>query len=288
MIHQRPSTVSGPADTFQAGALSGTASPAPPNLIHPPPSDHSLDAPQLRRSSSQPQLGPSTGQSQVPTKIYTLPELIERRKVLQESIESWQKFAAELRAAQPHLEAQAQSASALPDAVSTPTDTSSAQSQEPSSWTAKYQRAQFEIKRREDLLLRLNQAITQVSHSTLSHPTPEQFAALASYIPPALDKTRFDAAYAHFCQGKSIQMNTTIIMPDVSKPVIDVYSLHVAVMQEGSFARVGHRVALFRRALTSFNYPRYWLANLGTWSGRVSDSSKRLQQRPSRPGPLPR
>lgn len=190
-------------------------------------------------------MGPSTGQPQVPTKVYTLPELIERRKVLQESIESWKKFAADLRAAQPHLEAQAQSALNLPDVVSTqpPTTIPPTQSQE-SSWTVKYQRAQFEIKRREDLLLQLNQAIAQVLH-----PNPEQFAALASFIPPALDKPRFDAAYAHFCQGKSIQMKRTIVMPDTGKPVIDVYSLHVAVMQEGSFARVGRRVPLFRRAL---------------------------------------
>ncbi|KAF8121824.1 hypothetical protein EV363DRAFT_1362453 [Boletus edulis] len=228
---ERLSTESRPADTLLPGALSGTTPPVP--------CDASLDAPQLRRSSSQPQLGPATTQPQVPTKVYTLPELIERRKVLQESIESWQKFAAELRAAQPHLEAQERSAITLSDGVSTQTSpaptTPSAQSQE-SSWTVKYQRAQFEIKRREDLLLRLNQAIAQVSH-----PTPEQFAALASYIPPALDKPRFDAAYAHYCQGKSIQLNTTIVMPDVSKPVIDVYSLHVAVMQEGSFARVSAR-----------------------------------------------
>ncbi|KAH0833132.1 hypothetical protein J3R83DRAFT_12129 [Lanmaoa asiatica] len=233
---ERPSTESGSANILQAEALSGTTS---PNVAHPLPSDASLDTPQLRRSSSQPQLGPSTGQPQVPTKIYTLPELTERRKALQESIESWRNFAAELRAAQPHLEAQARSAPALPAVVSTQasaaTTTPSTQTQEPS-WTVKYQRAQFEIKRREDLLLRLNQAITQ-----LSHPNPEQFAALASYIPPALDKPRFDAAYAHFCQGKSIQMNTTIIMPDVSRPVIDVYSLHVAVMQEGSFIRVSGR-----------------------------------------------
>lgn len=182
-------------------------------------------------------------------KVYTLPELIERHKALQESIESWQNFAAELRAAQPYLEVQPPSVPGLPDIVSTEGSTAattpSTQAEEPS-WTVKYQRAQFEIKRREDLLLRLNHAIAQVSH-----PGPEQaqFAALASYIPPALDKPRFDAAYAHFCQGKSIQMNTTIIMPDMSKPVIDVYSLHVAVMQEGSFPRVSHRVALFRRVL---------------------------------------
>ena len=237
----RPSTET---DTLQAGALSGTAPPAPPNVIPP---DTPLDPPHLRRSSSQPQIGPSTGQPQVPTKVYTLPELIDRRKVLQESIESWQNFAIELRAAQPLLEAQARSAPALPDVVSTqaPTATTTPlpETQE-SSWTAKLQRAQFEIKRREDLLLRLNQAIAQVSH-----PNPEQFAALASYIPPALDKPRFDTAYAHFCQGKSMQLNTTIVMPDVSRPVIDVYSLHVAVMQEGSFTRVGRRVALSRRAL---------------------------------------
>lgn len=187
------------------------------------------------------------GQPQVPTKVYTLPELIERRKVLQESIESWQKFAAELRAAQPSLEVQAQAIPSAADVVSTqalpPSTPALTQAQE-SSWTAKYQRAQFEIKRREDLLIRLNQAIAQVSH-----PTPEQIAALASYIPPALDKPRFDAAYAHYCQGKSIQLNTTIIMPDVSKPVIDVYSLHVAVMQEGSFARVGYRLASYRRTM---------------------------------------
>ena len=172
--------------------------------------------------------------------MYTLPELIERRKILQESIDSWQNFVTELRAVQPHLEAQAQSA--LPEASTAPP----AQSEE--SWTVKYQRAQSEIKRREDLLLRLNQAIIQYTQSPDSIPTPEQFAALATYMPPALDKARFDVAYARFCQGKSIQMNTSIIMPDVSRPVIDVYSLHVAVMQEGSFARVSHRVALFPRA----------------------------------------
>jgi len=192
-------------------------------------------------------MGPSTARPPAPTKVYTLPELIERRKVLQESIESWKNFAAELRAAQPHLEAQAPSALDPPDVVSAQPPTATTmppiQTQE-SPWIVKYQRAQFEIKRREDLLLRLNQAIAQVLH-----PNPEQFAALASYIPPALDKPRFDAAYAHFCQGKSIQMNRTIGMPDTGKPVIDVYSLHVAVMQEGSFARVGHRVPLFRRAL---------------------------------------
>ncbi|KAF9234617.1 hypothetical protein BU15DRAFT_9305, partial [Melanogaster broomeanus] len=99
------------------------------------------------------------------------------------------------------------------------------------------QKTQFEIKRREELLHRLNQAIAQLSHPN-SH---EHFAALASYVPPALDKPRFDAAYAHFCQGKSIEMNTTIVMPDVRKPVVDLYSLHVAVMQEGSFARVSTR-----------------------------------------------
>jgi hypothetical protein len=206
-----------------------------------------MDPPQLRRSSSQPQIGPFTGQPQVPTKVYTLPDLMDRRKVLQESIESWQNFATELRAAQPLLEAQARSAPGPPDVVPTqaPTaPTTSLTEPQETSWTAKYQRAQFEIKRREDLLVRLNQAIAQVSH-----PNPEQFAALASYIPPALDKPRFDTAYAHFCQGKSMQLNTTIIMPDANKPVIDVYSLHVAVMQEGSFARVGRRVALFRRAL---------------------------------------
>ncbi|KAF8556179.1 hypothetical protein OG21DRAFT_1506791 [Imleria badia] len=227
---ERPSTVSGPADTLQAGAISGTT----PVPVHPLSSDASLDAPQLRRSSSQPQLGPSTGHPQVPTKVYTLSELIDRRKILQESIASWQKFAADLRAAQPNLEAQARSAPALPDVTSIPTSPASIAQE--SSWVVKYQRAQFEIKRREDLLLRLNQAIAQVSH-----PTPEQFAALASYIPPPLDKPRFDAAYAHFCQGKSIQLNTAIVMPDVNRPVIDVYSLHVAVMQEGSFARVAAR-----------------------------------------------
>lgn len=213
-------------------------SPAPSNIA----SDNSLDPPQLRRSSSQPQLGPSTEQPQIPTKIYALHELIERRKILQESIESWKKLAA-----QPHLEGRAQSTSAMPEAVSTQGSTATAappdQSQEPSSWTAKFQRAQFEIKRREELLLRLNQVITQVSHPSLSHTTPEQFAALATYIPPALDKARFDAAYAHFCQGKSLQTNTPIIMPDVGRPVLDVYALHVAVMQEGSFHRVGHSIA---------------------------------------------
>ncbi|KAG8213207.1 hypothetical protein J3R82DRAFT_11672 [Butyriboletus roseoflavus] len=238
---ERPSTESGPADSLQAGALSETASLAPQNVVHPLPSDASLDAPQLRRSSSQPQLGPSAGQPQVPTKLYTLPELVERRKVLQDSIESWQNFVAELRAAQPYLEAQARSAPGLPDAVSTQTSTATTtpltQAQEPS-WAVRYQKAQFEIKRREDLLLRLNQAIVQVSHPI---PEQEQIAALASYIPPALDKPRFDAAYAHFCQGKSLQMNTTIVMPDVNRPVIDVYSLHVAIMQEGSFARVSVR-----------------------------------------------
>lgn len=237
IIHERPSAETGPTDTLQAGGLSGTAPPAPPKL----PSNASLDPPQLRRSSSQPQIGPSTtGQPQVPTKVYTLPDLMERRRVLQESIESWQSFATDLRAAQPLLEAHARSADVVPSQAPT---TNTTEPQE-SSWTAKLERAQFEIKRREDLLVRLNQAIAQVSH-----PNPEQFAALASYIPPALDKPRFDTAYAHFCQGKSIQLNTTIVMPDASKPVIDVYSLHVAVMQEGSFARVGHRVALFRRAL---------------------------------------
>lgn len=243
---KRPSTDSGPADTLHARTLSGTTPPVAPNVIHPLPSDASLNVPQLRRSSSQPQLGPPTGQPQVPTKAYTLTELIERRKVLQESIESWQKFAAELRSAQPHFESQTRSTPSLPDVASAQTSaaptTPATQTQD--SWTVKYQRAQFEIKRREDLLVRLNQAIAQVSH-----PTAEQFAALASYIPPALDRSRFDAAYAHFCQGRSIEMNTTIVMPDVSKPVIDVYSLHVAVMQEGSFARVGYQLALFRCTL---------------------------------------
>ncbi|KAG9315090.1 hypothetical protein JVU11DRAFT_4202 [Chiua virens] len=236
--NQRPSAETGSID-------SRTTSHVPLDAVQPLPSDASLDAHQLRRSSSQPQLGPATQQLQIPTKIYSLPELIDRRKALQESIDSWRKFAAELRAAQPHLAAEIDSAPSPPDGVSAQVPSafatpSTTQSQEPS-WAVKYQRAQFEIKRREDLLLRLNQAITNVNQPIVFNPTPEQFAALASYIPPALDKPRFDAAYTHFCQGKSIQMNTTIVMPDVNKPVIDVYSLHFAVMQEGSFTRVSGR-----------------------------------------------
>jgi hypothetical protein len=151
---------------------------------------------------------------------------------------SWQNIATDLRAAYyPHLQAQSQPAlgqlNAPMASTPTPSTTTSTPAPDPS-WTSKYQKTQFEIKRREELLLRLNQAIAQLSHPT----SQEHFAALASYIPPALDKPRFDAAYAHFCQGKSVEMNTTIVMPDVRKPVIDLYSLHVAVMQEGSFARV--------------------------------------------------
>ncbi|KAF9223550.1 hypothetical protein BS17DRAFT_754726 [Gyrodon lividus] len=126
--------------------------------------------------------------------------------------------------------------SPIPSAAAAAPTSSSTPALDPS-WTVKYQKTQFEIKRREELLLRLNQAIAQLSHPN----SQEHFAALASYIPPALDKPRFDAAYAHFCQGKSIEMNMTIVMPDVRKPVIDLYSLHVAVMQEGSFARVSTR-----------------------------------------------
>ncbi|KIJ66758.1 hypothetical protein HYDPIDRAFT_85937, partial [Hydnomerulius pinastri MD-312] len=101
------------------------------------------------------------------------------------------------------------------------------------------QQTQFEIKRREELMVRLNQAIAQLSSTP--PPNPEVVSALASYMPPPLDRPRFDTAYAHFCQGKSMEMNTTIIMPDVRRPVIELYALHVAVMQEGSFARVTTR-----------------------------------------------
>ncbi|KAH7884600.1 hypothetical protein F5I97DRAFT_1783750, partial [Phlebopus sp. FC_14] len=61
----------------------------------------------------------------------------------------------------------------------------------------------------------------------------------ALYTPQPLDRPQFAAAYERFCQGKPIDLS--IVMPDVGRPVIDLYQLHVAVMLEGSFMRVDRR-----------------------------------------------
>ncbi|KAH7928272.1 hypothetical protein BV22DRAFT_219818 [Leucogyrophana mollusca] len=178
------------------------AGPVPPaqNTVLP---GSECNVPQVRRASSQPELSPTPEQ---PRKMYTVSDLMERRTVLQESIISWTNAATQLDAAR----------TATPDP----------------SWDAKYQQTQFEIKRREELMVKLNHAIAQMS----AQPRPED--RLVAQVPPPLDKPRFDMAYSNYCRGKSIEMNTKIIMPDARIPVIDLYQLHVAVMKEGSFAKV--------------------------------------------------
>ncbi|KAH7912028.1 hypothetical protein BJ138DRAFT_1005295 [Hygrophoropsis aurantiaca] len=136
--------------------------------------------------------------------MYTLADLVQRRTVLQESIISWTNGATQLQTTR----------------TSTPSPT----------WLAQYEQTQFEIKRRQELMVKLNNAITQMSAQ--AHPETRV------QVPPPLDKPRFDAAYGNYCRGKGIEINTKIIMPDIRIPVLELYQLHVAVMREGSFAKV--------------------------------------------------
>lgn len=80
----------------------------------------------------------------------------------------------------------------------------------------------------------------------MSPNLPNQFTAsqfpmqngqsLAQFLPPPLDKAKFDESYAAFSRGRGIQRNEQNLSVD-NRP-IDLHSLHFNVLSEGGAMKV--------------------------------------------------
>lgn len=61
-------------------------------------------------------------------------------------------------------------------------------------------------------------------------------AAMANSTVPALDRTRFNGSYKHFCQTKKLVLDDRLMI--IQNRPVDLHLLHTAVMGAGGYQRV--------------------------------------------------